>query len=148
MTEPVTRPPCLICGAGAHTCGPDHMTHPPVDLEEFHMSDTESTPVTSGAPVEGKEPAELREYEYMVGHVPTTAMLTEEMAERLGATPVGAGGAKARTRNFGGTQRLDNNEAERQATQHAEVDERGVGGEDATAAQTKVRDARNKRAGG
>lgn len=36
------------------------------------------------------EPNELREYQYVVNNQITTAMLTPKMAERLGATAVGA----------------------------------------------------------
>lgn len=35
------------------------------------------------------QPEELKEYHYRVGHTETTGMLTQRMADRLGAKPVG-----------------------------------------------------------
>jgi len=87
---------------------------------------------------------ELREYEYMVGHVPMTAMLTEKMAERLGAVAPG-------TAQSPGTGKVRNNEAQRAGTRHREADDSGVeathaDGTTSESAATKARDARNKRA--
>ena len=92
------------------------------------------------------EPVEMKEYEYYVGHVKTTAMLTEKMAKRLGAKPVG----EAQAPEEGN---VDNNEAQRASTDTREAEDAGVKatypdgttGEDA---QTKQRSARNKRSVG
>lgn len=89
-------------------------------------------------------PVKLKEYEYMVGHMPVTAMLTEAQAERLGATEVG----KAKSPGEGN---VVNNEAERQATAGREADDAGVDAthpDGTTTADTaeKTRTARNKRA--
>lgn len=90
------------------------------------------------------EKLELKEYEYMVGHVPVTAMLTEKQAQRLGAKEPG-------TAQSPGTGNVVNNEAERTATQTREAEDRGVNaahadGTDSEQAAEKTRAARNKRA--
>lgn len=92
------------------------------------------------------EPVELKEYTYHVGHVPTTAMLTEAQAKRLGATPVDE---DAEAPQEGET--LPNNEAARMQTNHRESDDAGVNatyadGTTGADASTKARTARNKRA--
>lgn len=95
-------------------------------------------------PASRKDPAvaqEMKEYEYMVGNIPTTAMLTEKMAQRLGAKPVGEHGGDPEY----------NKTAERMSTHGRQSDDEGV---DATYADgttnadaaTKARTARNKRA--
>lgn len=89
-------------------------------------------------------PLELNEYEYMVGHVPVTAMLTEQMAERLNAKAPG-------TAESPGVGNVVNNEADRQATQHREAEDAGVNashpdGTTSEQAADKARTARNKRA--
>lgn len=98
-----------------------------------------SEPVTSGVVEDTTPPVELKEYRYYVGHIETTAMLTKEMAERMGAVEVSGGGEPARVRN---------NEAERLHTQSRAADEAGVAGAAARDALAKTRDARNKRAAG
>lgn len=90
------------------------------------------------------EPVELKEYEYVVGHVPTTAMLTEKQAKRLGAKPVG----EAEVPDTGA---IENREAERMQTRHREADDAGVAATHPDGATTedvitKSRTARNKRA--
>jgi len=82
---------------------------------------------------------ELQEYEYMVGHVPVTAMLTEKQARRLNATAVGESQSP-------GEGNVVNNEADRHATQTREAEDRGVRGPDSEQAAEKTRAARNKRA--
>lgn len=91
-----------------------------------------------GEPV--TEPQEIQEYHYYVGHVEHSAMLTPKMAERLGAKPIGESLDATETGN------VENNEAQRMSTASGEADDAGVTGtEDA---QTKTRQARNKRASG
>lgn len=90
------------------------------------------------------EPLELKEYEYVVGHVPTTAMLTEKQAKRLGAKPVG----EAEVPDTG---KSENREAQRMQTSHREAEDAGVNathpdGGTSEEAVTKARVARNKRA--
>lgn len=85
------------------------------------------------------EPQELKEYEYRVGHLPVTAMLTEKMAKRLDAKPVG----ESENPEVG---KVVNNEASRQATAGREADESGVTNKANEAAAEKARTARNKRA--
>lgn len=90
------------------------------------------------------EPLEMQEYEYYVGHVKTTAMLTERMAERLGATAVG----EAEAPEVGN---VTNNEAERASTHTREAEDSGVNathpdGSDSESTAGKTRTARNKRA--
>jgi hypothetical protein len=84
---------------------------------------------------------EVREYEYMVGGIPTTAMLTEKMAQRLGAKPVGEHSGDPEY----------NKTAERMSTHGRETDDEGADvtyadGTTAADAATKARTARNKRA--
>lgn len=57
---------------------------------------------------------ELKEYHYWVSGMEMTAMLTEKMAERLNAKPVGEALDDPNT--------LENNEANRQATGAQDVD--------------------------
>lgn len=85
------------------------------------------------------QPLELKEYEYMVGHVPVTAMLTEKQAARLKAVAVG----EAKSPGEGN---VINNEAERTATQSREAEDNGVQAPGTDEAQTKAKTARNKRA--
>ncbi len=90
------------------------------------------------------EPQELKEYEYVVGHLPVTAMLTEKMAKRLNATAVGESSSP-------GEGNVANNEAQRASTHNRELDDNGVvtthpDGETSEDATTKARTARNKRA--
>jgi hypothetical protein len=66
---------CPVCQVPGHVCGDNHMRRGPVD--NFVQ---EGTAVT--------EPAELKEYVYVVNNMKTTAMLTPKMAERLGAVEV------------------------------------------------------------
>ncbi|MET0415337.1 MAG: hypothetical protein ABW022_04890 [Actinoplanes sp.] len=84
------------------------------------------------------EPKELKEYEYRVGHLPITAMLTEDQAERLGAVAPG-------TSEEPGTGNVVNNEANRTATAHRTAEDDGVDGPDTDEQQKKARTARNKR---
>jgi hypothetical protein len=109
------------------------MRHGPIDIQDLRKD-------IAMAP----EPVELNEYEYVVGHVKTTAMLTEKQAQRLGAKPVG----EAEVPDTGQTQ---NREAERMQTRHREADDAGVAathpdGGTSDEAITKARTARNKRA--
>jgi len=48
-------------------------------------------PVRSGAGDDDREqgPPQLKEYHYYIGYIEHTAMLTEEMAEKLNAKPIG-----------------------------------------------------------
>lgn len=90
------------------------------------------------------EPLQLKEYEYMVGHVPVTAMLTDDMAKRLNAKAPGEAESP-------GTGNVVNNEADRTATQHREAEDAGVDathpdGTDTQSTAEKSRTARNKRA--
>lgn len=82
------------------------------------------------------EPQELKEYHYWTGYTETTALLTEKMAERLGAKPVGE--------ELDDPDPFANNEANRAST-HTPAE--GVTGTDDQAV-TKARTARNKRSGG
>ncbi len=84
------------------------------------------------------EPAELKEYEYRVGHVPITAMLTEKQAERLGAKAPG----QSEDPPVG---QVENNEASRQSTVTRKSEDDGVMADDTTELQAKARTARNKR---
>lgn len=89
-------------------------------------------------------PLELREYEYIIGHIPTTAMLTERQAKALGAVEVG-------TATSPGTGNVVNNEAQRRATHHREAEDNGVNtvhpdGSTHEDVAAKVATARNKRA--
>jgi hypothetical protein len=84
------------------------------------------------------EQQEIKEYHYMVGHVEHSAMLTEKMAKRLNAKPIGEPLDETETGN------VENNEAQRMSTANRDADDTGVtGNEDAA---TKTRNARNKRA--
>jgi hypothetical protein len=91
---------------------------------------------------EPRAPQKLEEYHYYVGYMETTAMMTPEMAEQVGAVPIGEpldepdGGKKG------------NNEANRTATRNREADDAGVDNDDNQATQEKARGARNKRATG
>ena len=84
------------------------------------------------------DPVELKEYEYMVGNVPTTAMLTEQLAERLGAKPVG------QADNANGGHSIEQNQAVLGSTAMRESDDNGV--VDDNDSIGKQRTARNKRA--
>lgn len=70
--------PCPICGQAQMACGPDHVTLAPFDL--FDTATLRQEDIMS----------DLREYEYVLNGITTTAMLSEKDAERLKATPVGA----------------------------------------------------------
>lgn len=85
-----------------------------------------------------EQPLELKEYEYYVGHMPVTAMLTEEMAERLGAKGVGEATDPAEGE-------VPNNTAESVSTHMREADDSGVNGPDSDAVD-KARTTRNRRA--
>ncbi len=84
------------------------------------------------------EPAELKEYEYRVGHVPITALLTEKQAERLKAVAPG-------TSEDPDVGKVENNEASRQATNTREAEDDGTMADDTEQRQQKARSARNKR---
>lgn len=91
------------------------------------------------------EPLEMKEYKYRVGHIETTALLTEKMAERLNAVP------SDQELPEPGVGNVDNNEAQRTSTQTREADEAGVqatadDGSTTEVVSTKARAARNKRA--
>jgi hypothetical protein len=88
------------------------------------------------------EPAELKEYHYMVGHVEHSAMLTPKMAERLGAKPIDEPLDDTKTGE------VTNNEAQRMSTATREADDAGVTNEDNEKTAEKTRVARNKRATG
>ena len=68
---------CPVCNIPGHVCGESHMHGKPIDSREGVEA------------VMADEKLELKEYEYYVGNIPTTAMLTEKMAKRLNAKPVG-----------------------------------------------------------
>lgn len=98
-------------------------------------------PVDNKASKEDTVAQEMREYEYMVGNVPTTALLTEKMAARLGAKPVGEHSGEPEF----------NKTAERMSTQNRDLDDEGVDttypdGSTSADALTKAKTARNKRA--
>lgn len=125
-------PTCPICGTGGQACGDDHMARPPISSASFKEKTV------------ADKPLELKEYEYMVGHVPITAMLTAEHAERLGATAVGEAESP-------GEGNVVNNEANRSATATRAAEDSGVqaahaDGTDTDSAAEKTRVARNKRA--
>ncbi len=84
---------------------------------------------------DGPAPIQLREYEYMVGHIKVTAQLDEAAAERLGAVPVGEG---AEEHELG---QVPNRENERM--QMSPGDREGVVDPDDKLG--KARTARNKR---
>lgn len=84
------------------------------------------------------KPLELKEYEYYVGHMLVTAMLTEEMAERLGAAPVG----RAEKPTEGA---VPNRTAEQVSSHTREAEDSGVEGDDPEALD-KARRTRNRRA--
>lgn len=88
------------------------------------------------------ERAELAEYHYMVGHVEHSAMLTEKMAKRLGAKPIGEPLDETETGS------VENNEAQRMSTANRDADDAGVTNEDNEKTAEKTRVARNKRATG
>ncbi len=69
---------CPVCSTPGRACGADHMRYGPIEIPE--KGDTVMA-----------DPIELREYTYMIGNMPVTAMLTEELAERYGAKPVAEG---------------------------------------------------------
>lgn len=82
------------------------------------------------------EPQELKEYHYWVGQVEHSAMLTQKMADRLGAVPI--------DEELESPDPFANNEANRAST-HTPAE--GVTGPD-DGAVPKARTARNKRSGG
>ena len=94
----------------------------------------------SKAEEDAQEPAPLEEYHYYVGYMETTAMMTPEMAEQVGAKPIDEpldepdGGKKG------------NNEANRTSTRMADAEKGGVTNKDTDDAAEKARNARNKRA--
>lgn len=93
---------------------------------------------------EGK-PIELKEMKYRVGHMEVTAMLTDKQAERLGAVGVDEELPEP------GVGEVDNNEAQRTATQSREAEDSGVNAtaSDGSTTETtsrKAATARNKRA--
>lgn len=84
------------------------------------------------------QPLELKEYEYTVGHMKVTAMLTEKKAAMLGAVPVG----EAVDPPVG---QVPNREAEGRATHTREAEDNGVSNPAAAEVTEKTRAARNKR---
>lgn len=86
---------------------------------------------------------EMKEYHYWVGHMETSAMLTESMAERLGAKPIGEA--------LDDADKGKNNEANRASTKSREADDAGTysaDDPDGKQALAKARQARNKRSAG
>lgn len=83
------------------------------------------------------EKQKLSEYEYYVGHVKTTAQLTEAQAEAMGAKPVG----EAEAPQVG---KVENKESERLNSQAKGADLDGVEGSDPDALN-KARTVRNRR---
>ena len=135
---------CPVCNLVGHVCGDDHVAIPPVDSRIGVVE------------IMADEKIELKEYEYMVGNIPTTAMLTDKMAKRLNAKPVGQ--ASADDVPSGG-----NTASQRQAqlgtTEMAQADASGVSGgtdpyrpsgtevaaeQNSVTSQAKTRAARNK----
>lgn len=86
---------------------------------------------------EPQEPQKLQEYQYRVGHMVTTAQLTEEMAERMGAVPLGE--------ELPDEDEIKNTESERLSSENAAALKGGVDGQDGESVP-KSRTARNKRA--
>lgn len=72
---PIDDTPFQTCGAGQ-----DYMPLPPVDWPP-----PKGTTMTEP---QDEKPQELKEYHYHIGYIEHTALLTEEMAETLGAKPV------------------------------------------------------------
>ncbi len=122
---------CPVCGQPGRACGDDHVRGPVITSRTIKGD--------SAVP----EPQELKEYEYVVGHLPVTAMLTEKMAKRLDAKPVGSTESP-------GEGNVVNNEAQRASTHTREVEDAGVktthpDGESESDVAGKARTARNKR---
>lgn len=113
---------CRICGAAGAACGDSHQTLPLLTGEAFYRRADAVT-----APRE-----ELKEYHYWVSGIEMSAMLTEKMAARLGAKPIGEALDPANP--------LENNEANRLATNAQDVDTD-------TNVTTKARRPRNKASG-
>lgn len=84
------------------------------------------------------QPLELKEYEYYVGHVKLTAMLTEEMANRLDAVPAGEG---AQAPEEGA---VPNRTAEQLSSHTREAEDSGVTGTESEGIN-KARTTRNRR---
>lgn len=83
-------------------------------------------------------PAELKEYEYYVGHVKLTGMFTEKGAEAIDAKPVGTNAEAPKPGE------VPNKEAERGNSRMAEAEEHGVTGDDPDGLN-KARTVRNRR---
>jgi len=110
---------CRICGAAGAACGDSHQTLPLLTGDALYRKGR-----TMNQPRE-----ELKEYHYWVSGMEMTAMLTEKMAKRLGAKPVGE--------PLDDPDQHENNEANRQATGAQDVD-------DDTNVTHKARKPRNK----
>jgi hypothetical protein len=114
------------------------MTDPQKTAQPSMKGDEKAAPQE----VPADEPIPLEEYHYYVGYMETTAMMTPEMAEQVGAVPIDEpldepdGGKKG------------NNEANRLSTRNREADDAGVTNKDNEDARDKARNARNKRATG
>lgn len=109
-------------------CGDDHVVLPVISSEMLKRGN-----------VVAEAPLELKEYEYYVGHAKLTAMLTEEMADRLQAVPVGEG-AEAPQEGA-----VPNRTAEQLSTHHRQAEDDGVDGPDSDGIN-KARNTRNRRA--
>lgn len=69
----IGAPRCPLCGAAFSACGP-HAPATPVDVPSHAIAK--------------EDPMALLEYDVVFNGHPTTALLTEAQAARLGATPV------------------------------------------------------------
>jgi hypothetical protein len=87
-----------------------------------------------------QEPVELQEYHYYVGYMETTAMMTPEMAEQVGAKPIDE------PLDDPAGDKTGNNEANRSASRMADAEKGGATNKDNEDAREKARQARNKRA--
>jgi hypothetical protein len=114
---------CRICGAAGAACGDSHQTLPLLTAEGINRG--------TGRMSQQRE--ELQEYHYYVSGIEMTAMLTEKMAKRLGAKPVGE--------PLDDPNNLENNEANRMSTGAQDVDTE-------TNVTTKARRPRNKSGSG
>lgn len=111
------------------------MSAPPITSDT--LKGRAMTSSTSDDGVTENEPVKLKIYEYMVGHMPIQAQLTEEQAKAMGAVEPG-------TAEDPPEGQVPNKEAERAGTHMAAPDTKGADGDDPEALN-KARDVRNRR---
>jgi hypothetical protein len=70
---------CRICGAPGAACGDSHQTLPLLTGEAYYRGVSTVT---------DKPREELQEYHYYVSGMEMTALMTEKMAQRVGAKPI------------------------------------------------------------